>query len=135
MVSLHGERRLVLTRQERVLRVLLASKCQNHTPPSFQHPVKSVTVTHPFHPLCGRQVEVVRIRQGTDPDIVARHPDGFPIAIATSWTDYAAPLDGESASTPSHLLDFGGLCQAAQLIDHIRREGRYPAMDDGDHRI
>jgi hypothetical protein len=114
------------------LRVLLASKCQKHTTPSFQHPVKSVTVTHPFHPLCGRQVEVVRIRQGTDPDIVVRHPDGFPIAIATSWTDYAVPPDPESPSTPSHLLDFGGLCQAAQLVDHIRREGRYPAVDDGD---
>jgi hypothetical protein len=49
-----------------------------------------------------------------------------------SSTDYAAPPDPESPSTPPHLLDFEGLCQAAQLIDHIRREGRYPTADDGD---
>jgi hypothetical protein len=28
-------------------------------------------------------------------------------------------------------LDLDGLRQAAQLIDRIRREGRYPAADDG----
>ena len=91
-----------------------------------------MTVTHPFHPLYGQQVEVVRIRRGADPDIIVRHPDGFHAAIAMSWADYAAAPNPELPSMPLHLLDFDGLCQAIQLIDHIRREGRYPAPLNGD---
>ena len=98
----------------------------------MQRPVKLVTVTHPFHPLCGQQVEVVRIRRGADPIIIIRHPDGFHAAIAMSWTDYAASPSSELPSTPPHLLDFDGLCQIAQLIDHIREEGRHLSTDKGD---
>jgi hypothetical protein len=89
-----------------------------------------VTVTHPFHPLRGQQLEVVRIRRGTDPDIIARCSDDSHVAIAMSWTDYAAPSCPEPLSTSPHLLAFDGLYQAAQLIDHIRQEGRYPTTDE-----
>jgi hypothetical protein len=91
-----------------------------------------VTITHPHHPLYGQQVEIVRIRRGTDPDLIIRLPDGLHAAIAMSLTDYAAPLDHDPPSAPMHLLDFNGLCQVVQLIDLIRQEGRYPVGDSGD---
>jgi hypothetical protein len=91
-----------------------------------------VTVTHPFHPLRGQRVEVVRIRWGADPDLIVRHPDGLHAAIALGGTDYATLPDIEPPSIPPHLLDFDGLCLAVQLIDRIRQESRHLAADDGD---
>jgi len=89
-----------------------------------------VTVTHPFHPLRGQQVEVVRIRSGADPDLIVRHPDGRHAAIAVDWTDYAALPDIDPPPIPPNLLDFDGLWQAAQLIERIRREGRVSGPED-----
>jgi hypothetical protein len=91
-----------------------------------------VTITHPYHPLRGQQVEVICVRRGTDPDLVIRLPDGLHAAIAMSSTDYAVPPDLDPPSVPPHLLDFDGLRQVVQLIEHIRQEGRYSAADDGD---
>ena len=88
-----------------------------------------MTITHPQHPLCGQQVEIVRIRRGVDPDLIVRLPDGSHAAIAMSSTSYAAPPDHDSQLVSHHLLDFNGLCQVVQLIDHIRQEGRYPTAD------
>ena len=91
-----------------------------------------VTITHPYHPLHGQQVEVVRVCRGADLDLVVRLPDGLHVAIAMSWTDYAASSDPDRPFAPPHLLDFDGLCQAVQLIDHIRQEGRRPTVGHGD---
>ena len=91
-----------------------------------------MTITHPFHPLCGQQVEVVRIRWGTDPDMIIRLPDGVHAAVAVDWTDYATSTDLDPPSVAPHLLDFDGLYQAVQLIDRIRQEVRHPATDDKD---
>jgi hypothetical protein len=94
-----------------------------------------VTIIHPYHPLCGQQVEIIRIHhRGADPDLVVQFPDGLHAVIAMSWTDYAT-LQGfafDPPSTPPHLLDFDGLRQAVQLIDRIRQEGRYPAANGRD---
>jgi hypothetical protein len=62
------------------------------------------------------------MRRGTDPDLIVRLPDGLHAAIAMSWTDYALPSCCLSPPTPTHLLDFQGLRQAAQLIEHIRQQ-------------
>lgn len=67
---------------------------------------------------------MIRIRRGADPDLIVRLPDGRHAAIAMSWTDYALPAGCQPPPTLEHLLDFQGLCQAAQLIERIRqREG------------
>jgi hypothetical protein len=81
-----------------------------------------VTILHPNHPLCGQQVEVIRIRRGADPDLIVRLPNGLHAAIAMSWTDYALPTCCIPPPTPTHLLDFQGLRQAAQLIEHFRQQ-------------
>ena len=62
------------------------------------------------------------MRRGADPDLIVRLPDGLHAAIAMSWTDYAHPTGCNSRPPPTHLLDFQGLRQAAQLIEHLRQQ-------------
>jgi Family of unknown function (DUF5372) len=90
-----------------------------------------VTITHPHHPLCGQPVEIVRVRRGTDPDLVVRLPDGQHSAIAMSWTNYVTSAEHELPAISPHLLDFDGLCQVVRLIEHIRQDGRYPLSGTG----
>jgi len=70
-----------------------------------------VTILHPHHPLRGQRGAVVRVRRGTEPDVILRLPDGSRAAIALSWTDYgnAAPAEQPNAKLP--LLDLTGLRQ------------------------
>jgi Family of unknown function (DUF5372) len=100
-----------------------------HTTHSYQSPSGFViTITHPAHPLRGQQVEVIRIRRGSDPDLIIRLPDGSHAAIAASSTDYATGSGHEiqpSISTPP-LLDLDGLFRIAQLFDQLREQGRFP---------
>ena len=97
------------------------------TTPLSQHPSQIVTITHPYHPRCGQQVEVIRKYRGADPDIIVQTVDGFRVVVAMSWTDYATSSDSDVlVFSPPHLLDFFGLLQAAKLIEHLRQEGRFP---------
>lgn len=91
-----------------------------------------MTITHPYHPLCGQQVRFIRICRGVDPDLTVQRPDGLHVVIPMSWTDYTTLPGSDSSSTPPHLLDLDGLRCVAQLIDRIRQEGRYPAVNHGD---
>ena len=85
-----------------------------------------MTITHPFHPLRGQQVEVVHIRRGRDPDLIIRLPNGNHTAVAMSLTDYAPTPPIEPSSGPLPLLDLEGLHQVVKFIDRLRQEGRYP---------
>ena len=80
-----------------------------------------MTVTHPFHPLRGQQVEIIRVRRAADPDLIIRLADGRHIAIAASWTDYYGPDEPPTQRPAVHLLDGDGLRQAAQLVQRIQQ--------------
>lgn len=73
---------------------------------------------------------MIRLRRGPDPDLIIQLEDGTHAAIAMSGTDYAVSPEPTSASvvTP-HLLALDGLCQVAQLIEHLRRDGCFPESD------
>jgi hypothetical protein len=73
---------------------------------------------------------VIRIRRGADPDLVVRLPNGLHAAIAMSWTDYALPSCGIAPLTPTHLLDFQGLRQAAQLIEHLCQQENLASVSE-----
>ncbi len=88
-----------------------------------------MTITHPFHPLRGQQVEVIHIRRGRDPDLIIRLPNGIHAAVAMSLTDYAPTPDIDLSPDPPPLLDIDGLRQIVQFIDRLRKEGRYPSAD------
>ena len=101
--------------------------CPEQTTPLSQGSSGFVTVIHPYHPLCGQAVEIIRVRRGDDPDLIIRHPDGFHMAIAMSCTDYAGPSPHNlNALSPPALLDFACLCQLAQFIAKLRQPDRLP---------
>jgi hypothetical protein len=84
-----------------------------------------VTVSHPHHPLHGQRVEVVRVRRGTEPDLIVRLPDGRHAAIAQSWTtEPHRPADDERPASAASLVAADGLRELAALVAHLRERGR-----------
>jgi Family of unknown function (DUF5372) len=77
-------------------------------------------VTHPFHPLSGREYEFIEHRQNWGEDrVYLRDEDGELFSLLTGWTD-AAPVDpfvviaGERCPFTT-----GDLLAVADLIDRI----------------
>ena len=78
-------------------------------------------VTHPFHPLSGREYEFVEHRQNWGEDrVYLRDAGGVLFSLLTGWTD-AAPVD------PFVVIAAGrcpftaeGLLAVADLIDRLR---------------
>jgi hypothetical protein len=60
----------------------------------------------------------VRLRRGTDPDLIVRLPDGMHVAVAMSWTDYAGPTEAPANGESLPLLSLAGLRQLVQWLDH-----------------
>jgi hypothetical protein len=91
-----------------------------------------VTITHPFHPLQGQEVEVVSLyhREG-EPDLRIRLPDGSQALIALSATDDARAVP-VAVSQPPPLLDWAGLRQMSQLLARLaqRSGGELLGQDD-----
>ncbi len=78
-------------------------------------------MTHPFHPLSGRDFEFVEYRQNWGEDRVCLHDeDGHPFSLPAAWTDAAAadPFVGVAAGRCPFTTD--GLLAVADLIDRFR---------------
>lgn len=83
-------------------------------------------ITHPFHPLRGKEVRFARIRKGIKPDLVICFPDGHYGAIPLDWTDFAL-ADGARARNLSsegekHLLCLEGLAKVVALVSSLKEE-------------
>jgi hypothetical protein len=78
-----------------------------------------VTVTHPFHPLKGQQVTILRIRNGADPNLIVRLPDGTHTALTMSNTDFVLPEPPQDALASHVLLDPQGLYQLSLLVQRL----------------
>jgi hypothetical protein len=81
-----------------------------------------VRVTHPFHPLCGREFEFVRQLKDWGEDRVWLYDDqGRLRRLPTAWTD-RAPVD------PFVVLAAGRsafrVCDLLELVSVIEREAR-----------
>jgi hypothetical protein len=72
---------------------------------------------------------VIRIRRGSDPDLIVQLADGTHAAIAMSGTDYAASPAQTHPPAASHLLALDGLRQVVHLIAHLRQAGRFPEVE------
>ena len=99
------------------------------TTPSSQRGSEWVTVTHPHHPLCGQQVEIIRVRLRPDPDLIIRQIDGYHGAIAASWTTYVSTSDELVGEKPA-LLDLEGLLQVAHLVEQLAKRCHTPLEDE-----
>jgi hypothetical protein len=80
-------------------------------------------VTHPFHPLAGRDFEFVAYRQNWGEDRVHLHDEhGQLFSLPAAWTDVAAAdpfvviAAGRCPFTP------GGLLALADLADRLRAQ-------------
>ena len=91
-----------------------------------------MTVTHPCHPLCGQQVEVIDLRRRADLgllDLIIQLPDGSHAAMAATSTDYVAAPEPEPPPGPVSLLDVVGLCQMLPLIAQLRQRSGFCTPD------
>ena len=78
-------------------------------------------MTHPFHPLYGRDFEFVEYRQNWGEDRVCLHNEsGQLLSLPAAWTDAAAadPFVVVAAGRCPFTVD--GLLAAADLIDRFR---------------
>lgn len=83
-----------------------------------------MTITHPCHPLHGKQVPVLYTCRGPEARLIVRLPDGLRAYIPVDWTDLAPSSERGPPTDLSHLLDLDGLRQVVQLVEHIRHDGR-----------
>jgi hypothetical protein len=86
-----------------------------------------VRITHPFHPLCGRELELICRRHHWGEDrVVYAGEDGRLCTIASAFTDID-PVDGfrlvsadRAAFRPIDLL---ALCEALDRLSETMGEG------------
>ena len=78
-------------------------------------------MTHPFHPLSGRDFEFVACRQNWGEDRVHLHDeDGQLFSLPAAWTDAVAadPFVVVAAGRSAFTTD--GLLAVADLVDRVR---------------
>ena len=90
-------------------------------------------MTHPFHPLSGRDFEFVAFRQNWGEDRVHLHDaDGQLFSLPARWTD-VAPADPFVVIAAGRCpFTTAGLLALADLIDRLRSQ---PGSDEAVKRI
>ena len=90
-------------------------------------------VTHPFHPLCGRDFEFVAHRHNWGEDRVHLHDEhGGLFSLPAGWTD-VAPADPFVVIAGGRCpFTIGGLLALADLIDRLRSR---PGSDEAVRQI
>jgi len=75
-----------------------------------------IRITHPFHPLFGREIDVVeRRRQWGEDRIFYRDPDGYLLSLPSRWTSVEAEdpfvvvAAGRSRFRAADLIDLAAL--------------------------
>jgi hypothetical protein len=80
-------------------------------------------VTHPFHPLCGRDFEFVVYRQNWGEDRVhLRDEDGQLFSLPAGWTDAAAPDPFVVVAAGRCPFTTDGLLELADLTGRLRAQ-------------
>jgi hypothetical protein len=92
-----------------------------------------VRVTHPFHPLFGREFEFVVHRQNWGEDRVHLHDeDGALFSLPAGWTDMAVVDPFVLIAEGRCPFTAAGLLGLAELIDRLRAQ---PEGDEAVKRI
>ena len=78
-------------------------------------------MTHPFHPLYGRDFEFVAYRQNWGEDRVHLHDEsGQLFSLPAAWTDVAAAVPFVVVAAGRCPFTTDGLLAAADLVDRFR---------------
>ena len=90
-------------------------------------------MTHPFHPLSGRDFEFVAFRQNWGEDRVHLHDaDGQLFSLPARWTDVVATDPFVVIAAGRCPFTTAGLLALADLIDRLRSQ---PGSDEAVKRI
>jgi hypothetical protein len=81
-------------------------------------------VTHPFHPLCGHEFEIVEYRKAWGEDrVYFLDASGVLQRLPASWTNVAAEDPFLAIAAGRSPLRVAELTQLADLIGRLRRQG------------
>ena len=92
-------------------------------------------ITHPFHPLRGQRLEVLKARRvGREDRFILRRPSGGTFPVARDWTDRADPTMTELLGRPV-VHDWGSLKALARLVEDLEaahRDSHHAPCSDAD---
>lgn len=87
-------------------------------------------MTHPFHPLHGREFEVVDVRRAWGEwRVYVSDEEGQLVRLPMSWTDWAEPDLFRVVSAGRSPLHLGGLRRLVELIAGLREAESCQAND------
>ena len=77
-------------------------------------------IRHPFHPLRGQRLEVLKERcvSGVD-TLILRELERSTTTVPSEWTDWAVPSPDESVGSPPRRLDAESLFELAILVEQL----------------
>jgi hypothetical protein len=82
-------------------------------------PLGSAEFTHPFHPLRGQRLPVLKIRRVSGVKCLSLcHADRGSFAVPEEWTDWGKP---NIAHEPELLVDAFGFSELALIVDFLAR--------------
>jgi hypothetical protein len=74
-------------------------------------------ITHPFHPLKGQRLAILKIRKVAGREVFSLYDDQRgSLPIPRDWTDQAVPSAGESLIGPAPILDARCLLKLHDLV-------------------
>ncbi len=74
-------------------------------------------IVHPFHPLRGQRLEVLKQRRVSGvPTLILRHPTGGTCTVLKEWTDWAAPPPHAALRPTAPLLEANALFDLGELL-------------------
>jgi len=99
------------------------------TTPVQSGEARSFKVTHPFHPLCGREFILLTYRRNWGEDrVYYQEEDGRLRCLPAQWTDAVSPdpfcaiSAGRAHFRPEDLQALADLIEGLQVIAHGRKD-------------
>ena len=78
-------------------------------------------VTHPFHPQCGREFDVVTFRQNWgDERVYIRGPDDQLISLPVAWTSMGTVSPFVVIAAGRSLFQFEDLLELSRLLEQFK---------------
>lgn len=84
------------------------------------HSVSTTKIVFPFHPHCGREIEILEIIGGRQPYLIGRFPDGKSCRLPLSWTELEQPYT-DSSPTETCLASISDLLKIADKLQEIKQ--------------
>jgi hypothetical protein len=83
-------------------------------------PLGWAEISHPFHPLRGRQFEVLKKRRVAGVDtLILRELERGTVSVPREWTDWADPSAYDPLTLPPHRLAADCLFELVALLDAL----------------